>query len=197
MFTITGPGCVPYKLPTGLHGELRHQRARRIRHVQDRRALPVKLVSDLDAHVVREHCAPGEHFGVDGVGGRGRADKDGGGDQCEACDEGDDQAEARDGGARRLRADTGHGEHWMRSPFGSGKDRPGAVPARKRGTRSAGRRRDERRDPRRLWISPATVKKHLENVYGKLEVGRRTAALARTGRSLAAGEATEQPPQLN
>jgi DNA-binding CsgD family transcriptional regulator len=30
-----------------------------------------------------------------------------------------------------------------------------------------------------LWISPGTVRKHLENVYGKLGVGSRTAALAR------------------
>lgn len=37
-----------------------------------------------------------------------------------------------------------------------------------------------------LWISPGTVKKHLEHVYAKLEVGSRTAALARTGRSLGA-----------
>jgi DNA-binding CsgD family transcriptional regulator len=30
----------------------------------------------------------------------------------------------------------------------------------------------------RLWISPGTVKKHLDNVYAKLEVGNRTAAVA-------------------
>lgn len=40
----------------------------------------------------------------------------------------------------------------------------------------------------RLWISPATVKKHLENVYAKLEVGGRIAAMAITGRSQAATE---------
>lgn len=40
----------------------------------------------------------------------------------------------------------------------------------------------------RLWISPGTVRKHLEHIYLKLDVGSRTAALARTGRSLAASD---------
>lgn len=39
----------------------------------------------------------------------------------------------------------------------------------------------------RLWISVGTVRKHLENIYVKLEVGSRTAALARTGRSSVSG----------
>jgi DNA-binding CsgD family transcriptional regulator len=30
-----------------------------------------------------------------------------------------------------------------------------------------------------LWVSPATVRKHLENIYGKLDVHTRTAAVAR------------------
>jgi DNA-binding CsgD family transcriptional regulator len=30
-----------------------------------------------------------------------------------------------------------------------------------------------------LWIAPATVRKHLENVFSKLGVGTRTAAVAR------------------
>jgi DNA-binding CsgD family transcriptional regulator len=33
----------------------------------------------------------------------------------------------------------------------------------------------------RLWISPGTVKKHLDNVYAKLGVANRTAAVARIG----------------
>jgi DNA-binding CsgD family transcriptional regulator len=32
---------------------------------------------------------------------------------------------------------------------------------------------------RLLWLSPATVRKHLENVYAKLGVSTRTAAVAR------------------
>lgn len=32
---------------------------------------------------------------------------------------------------------------------------------------------------RELWVAPSTVRKHLENVYGKLGVTSRTAALAR------------------
>ena len=42
--------------------------------------------------------------------------------------------------------------------------------------------------PRRrlLWISPGTVRRHLENVYRKLGVDTRTAAVARLN-SLAAG----------
>lgn len=35
----------------------------------------------------------------------------------------------------------------------------------------------------RLWISPGTVKKHLENVYAKLGVANRTAAIACTNRT--------------
>lgn len=32
---------------------------------------------------------------------------------------------------------------------------------------------------RRLWISPGTVRRHLQNVFAKLEVHTRTAAVAR------------------
>jgi DNA-binding CsgD family transcriptional regulator len=33
-----------------------------------------------------------------------------------------------------------------------------------------------------LWIAPTTVRKHLENIYAKLGVRTRTAAVARLGR---------------
>ena len=33
---------------------------------------------------------------------------------------------------------------------------------------------------RQLWISPGTVRRHLENVFAKLGVHTRTAAVART-----------------
>ena len=35
----------------------------------------------------------------------------------------------------------------------------------------------------RLWVSPATVRKHLENIYDKLGVHTRTAAVAQFQRS--------------
>jgi DNA-binding CsgD family transcriptional regulator len=34
---------------------------------------------------------------------------------------------------------------------------------------------------RLLWVTPATIRKHLENIYGKLGVSSRTAALAKLG----------------
>jgi predicted transcriptional regulator len=34
---------------------------------------------------------------------------------------------------------------------------------------------------RLLWVTPATIRKHLENIYGKLGVRSRTAALAKLG----------------
>jgi DNA-binding CsgD family transcriptional regulator len=44
----------------------------------------------------------------------------------------------------------------------------------------------------RLWISPGTVKKHLDNVYAKLGVANRTAAVARLG---GAAQPNAQPEQ--
>ena len=41
-----------------------------------------------------------------------------------------------------------------------------------------------------LHISPGTVRKHLENIYAKLEVTNRTAALARTGRTTVSAAGT-------
>jgi DNA-binding CsgD family transcriptional regulator len=35
-----------------------------------------------------------------------------------------------------------------------------------------------------LWVAPSTVKKHLENIYAKLGVGRRAAAVTRGRGSL-------------
>ena len=35
----------------------------------------------------------------------------------------------------------------------------------------------------RLWVSPATVRKHLENIYDKLGVHTRTAAVAQFQRT--------------
>jgi DNA-binding CsgD family transcriptional regulator len=48
----------------------------------------------------------------------------------------------------------------------------------------------------RLWISPATVRTHLENVYAKLGVHNRTAALARVHRLEREHAAEDASPQL-
>jgi hypothetical protein len=44
---------------------------------------------------------------------------------------------------------------------------------------AASQPQDHRRDSRLLWVTPATVSKHLEHVYRKLDVTSRTAALAK------------------
>ena len=44
-----------------------------------------------------------------------------------------------------------------------------------------------------LWISPLSVRKHLENVYEKLDVRTRTAAVARVRERTATPDATAAP----
>jgi DNA-binding CsgD family transcriptional regulator len=53
-----------------------------------------------------------------------------------------------------------------------------------------------------LWLAPSTVRKHLENIYAKLGVGTRTAAVARLvgladgdGRRAATGAAVFEPAE--